>query len=92
VEFVSEIEAVPLQCCFEPICSIDEKHGVVDVVFLAEFSKEDFGQNGCIRSKKTDVEKFVRIRIDASVQSVLLIVDANHTLIQRNLIRIFTAV
>ena len=41
--FVFKIEAVSLQGCLEPVGVIDEKHGVVNVVFLAEFSKKDFG-------------------------------------------------
>jgi hypothetical protein len=40
MEFISEIEAVPLQCGFEPVRIIDEKHGVVDVVFLAELPEK----------------------------------------------------
>jgi hypothetical protein len=40
VAFVSEIEAVSLAGVFQRGCTIDEKHGVVDGVFLAEFSDE----------------------------------------------------
>ena len=43
MEFVSEIEAVSLQGCFEPVRIINEKHGVIDVVFLAELSEKYFG-------------------------------------------------
>ena len=32
--FVSEIEAVSLECCLESVSVIDEKHCVVDIVFL----------------------------------------------------------
>jgi len=35
VGFVSEIEAVSLQCCFEPVRIIDEKHGIVDVEYMS---------------------------------------------------------
>ncbi|EMA07798.1 hypothetical protein C436_21215 [Haloarcula marismortui ATCC 33800] len=83
MEFASEIEAVSLQCCFEPVHIINEKDGVVNVVFLAELSKEDLGQSGCIRRKRTDIEVFVGVRIDGGVQPVLVIVDANHTLMQQ---------
>jgi len=38
--FVPEIEAVSLAGVFQWISAIDEKHGVVDGVFLAEFSEE----------------------------------------------------
>ena len=51
MEFVSEIEAVSLQRCFEPVRIINEKYGVVNVVFLTELSEEDFGQSSCIRGK-----------------------------------------
>ncbi|SEN97561.1 hypothetical protein SAMN05216388_1006231 [Halorientalis persicus] len=37
---VSEIEAVSLAGVFQWCCTIDEKHSVVHVVFLAEFGKE----------------------------------------------------
>jgi hypothetical protein len=40
VAFVSEIEAVSLASVFQWCCTIDEKHGVVHVVFLAKFGKE----------------------------------------------------
>ncbi len=43
--FVSEIEAVPRAGVFQLRCAIDEKHGVVDVVFLADFSKEAVRNN-----------------------------------------------
>jgi len=43
MEFVSEIEATPLQCCFEQVSITDEKHCVVDVVFLAELPERYFG-------------------------------------------------
>jgi hypothetical protein len=38
--FVSEIEAVTRAYVLERCRSINEKHGVIDVVFLAEFSEE----------------------------------------------------
>jgi hypothetical protein len=42
MRFVSKIETVSLQGCFEPVCTIDEKPGVVNVMFLAELSEKDF--------------------------------------------------
>jgi len=91
VAFVSEIEAVLLQCRSESVCIINEKHGVVDIVFLPTLSEKYFGQYCRTRGGKTDVEELVRIRIDSGVQSEPLIVNTNHTFIQRNLIRNFTA-
>jgi len=40
--FVSEIEAVALKSCLEPVGVIDEKFGVVNVMFVAEFVEKDF--------------------------------------------------
>ena len=81
-----------MQSRFEPVRIIDEKHGVVYVVFLTELSEKYFGQSSCVGGKKPDMEKFVCGRIDSGVQPVLLVIDANHALVKRNLIRSFTAV
>jgi hypothetical protein len=40
--FIAKSEAASSQCCLEMCCTIDEKHGVGDVVFLTKFSKEYF--------------------------------------------------
>ena len=43
VVFVAEIEAVTRAGVFQRCRAVDEKHGVVDVVFLAKFSEEYLG-------------------------------------------------
>ncbi|SDF96806.1 hypothetical protein SAMN05216218_112105 [Halorientalis regularis] len=48
--FVSEIEAVSLAGVFQRSCTIDEKHSVIDIVFLAEFSEERVSE--CIGSHR----------------------------------------
>jgi hypothetical protein len=53
---VSEIEAVSLAGVFQWCCTIDEKHSVVHVVFLAEFSKECVSENVCPDRFKLCVE------------------------------------
>ncbi|SDG29527.1 hypothetical protein SAMN05216218_12217 [Halorientalis regularis] len=45
--FVSEIEAVSLAGVFQRCCTVNEKHSVVNVVFLAEFGKECASDNVC---------------------------------------------
>lgn len=40
MSFVSEIEAMPLTGVVQRLIAIDEKHGVIDVVFLAQFREE----------------------------------------------------
>jgi len=47
---VSEIEAVALTRSLQRVRSIDEKHGVGDVVFLGEFSKKRMSEN--LRSRR----------------------------------------
>lgn len=37
----SEIKAVAMECGVKPGAAIDEKHGVVDGAFFAEFGQED---------------------------------------------------
>jgi hypothetical protein len=70
-------------------CAINEKHGIFDIVFLPKLSKEYFGKIGCCGRKQPKLKQFVRVRISSSVQPVLLIVDANYGLVDRNLIRSF---
>jgi len=43
MEFVSAIEAVSVEGSFEPLSIVDEKHGGFDIVFLTQFTQEDFG-------------------------------------------------
>ena len=40
VAFGAEIEAVTVAGVFQRGRTVDEKHGVVDIMFLAEFSEE----------------------------------------------------
>ena len=48
--FVSEIEAVSVTGFFQRGGVIDEKHGVVNVVFLAEFTEKYLGES--VRSRR----------------------------------------
>jgi hypothetical protein len=42
----SKIEAIPRASSLERCGTINEKHGVIDVVFLAKFRKERVSENG----------------------------------------------
>jgi len=64
------------QCSVEVLSAIDEKHDGFDIVFLAEFSQEDFGYCGCCRRKESEIEQLVCIRICCGVQPELLIIDS----------------
>lgn len=76
-----------MKCSLEVTSNVDEKHGIFDVVFLAEFSEKVFGESGCRGNKQPEMELFVRVWISSGVQPKLLVVDANHCVVNRNLIR-----
>jgi hypothetical protein len=67
--------------------AIDEKHGVFDIVFLAEFTEKDLGECGRSRRKEADVKQIIRLWIASGVQPELLIVDPNHRFVEGDLIR-----
>jgi hypothetical protein len=71
---------------------IDEKRHIRDLLFLAEFAKKQHGElrRSCL--KQPDVEELICVGIDRGVQPVTLAIDANHRLVNRNLIRIDVAV
>ncbi len=54
--FISEIEAVSLAGVFQRCRTIDEKDGVVDIVFLAELGEERTSENVCSRWFKLCME------------------------------------
>jgi hypothetical protein len=53
VAFVSEIEAVTATGFSQRGGVIDEKHGVVDIMFLTEFAEEDLCE--CVRSRRSEI-------------------------------------
>ncbi|ELY83418.1 hypothetical protein C486_02113 [Natrinema gari JCM 14663] len=44
--FVSKSEPGSTECSLEMFCSINEKHGIVEIMFLGEFLQEPFCQRG----------------------------------------------
>jgi hypothetical protein len=80
-------ESEPLQRGFEIVRAIDEKSRLLDLLFLAEFTQKQHGQLRSYRLKQPDVKEFVSIGIDSGVQPVSFIVDSNHRLVHRDLIR-----
>lgn len=71
----------------EPPASIDEKHGIVDVVFLAKFLQEYLDDGGRTRRKQSNVEVSLRIGIDRGVQPLPFIVEVNHRFLECDVIR-----
>lgn len=87
--FVSKSVSVSIEYYFEPSAGIDEKHGVLDIVFLGEFGENDRGNTFAPRWKEPDMEESVRLGIDGSVQPVALIVEMDHRVVERDVIRLF---
>ncbi|ELY97812.1 hypothetical protein C480_21664 [Natrialba aegyptia DSM 13077] len=67
--------------------SINEKHGLIDVVFLTKLSQKPLEQCRRSRCKEHQMQEFVRFGIDSSVQPELLAVDSDHRLVERDVIR-----
>lgn len=88
MSFVAEIEAVPLTCVFQWSRAIDQDLGILDIVFLADLDVEHLSENEAFRSRRFELrmEQFVRIRIDGSVQPVLIVIKLDHRLVDRNVI------
>ncbi len=86
--FVSKSEPRSTECSLEMFCSIDEKHGMIEVMFLSEFLQKSFCQRGRSRRIQPYVEDVVRFRIDSSVQPIPMVVKLNHCLVERDVIRL----
>jgi len=56
-------------------------------VFSAEISEKPIRESVVCRRFKLCVEQIVRFWIDSSVQPILFIIESNHCLINRNVIR-----
>jgi hypothetical protein len=67
--------------------TINEKHSLLDIMFLSEFSEKRMSKNlGCGWLKRC-LEQFVRVRINCRVQLVLLVIESDHGLVNRNVVR-----
>jgi hypothetical protein len=80
-------EAQSLQSGFEMVRSVNEERGLLDLLFVAEFAQEQQSELRGPGLKQPHVEEFVGLRIDGSVQPVSFVVDPNHCLVDRDLIR-----
>ena len=78
---------MPLQ----PGCAINKKQAVGNVVFLGQFLQELLCQDDRSCRKQPHMEKFVGVRIHSSVQPKPLIIELNHSLVNRNVIRVLPA-
>ncbi len=85
--FVSKSEPRSTECSLEMFRSIDEKHGIIKIMFLTEFVQEPFCQ--CSRSRRIQpyMEYVVRFWIDSGVQPIAMFVKLNHRLVKCDVIR-----
>jgi hypothetical protein len=67
--------------------TIDEKYGVVDIVFLVKFSKKRMSENFRCGRSQLRMEQFVRFGINSGVQPILLVIELDHSFVNRNVIR-----
>ena len=74
----------------QPRCRVDEKERVIDEIFLAEFGKEHLGSRLISRRRKLNVQQAVRFGIDRSVQPEPFVIELDHGLVDRNVIRVGT--
>lgn len=44
--FVAKSKPSSTECSLQMVCSINEKHGIVELVYLSEFIQESFCQHG----------------------------------------------
>ncbi len=84
---VSKSEPEMMECSLEMLCPIDEKHGIVEVMFLSEFPQESFCQRGRSRRIQPHMKYIVRFWIDSTVQPIAMFVKLNHRFVKRNVIR-----
>lgn len=68
-------------------CAVDEERRLLDLLLLAEFPHKQHGQLRGTRLKQPYMEDLVRCGIDGGVQPVALVVDLNHRLVDRDVIR-----
>jgi len=77
-----------MECRLQPRCRINEKERVIDEMFLAEFREEYLGDSLISRRSELQVQQAIRCRIDDGVQSETLVIQLDHGLINRDMIRI----
>ncbi len=80
-------ESEPGQRGLEVMGFINQKRGLLDLLFLAEVSEEQQSELSRERLKQLRMKEFVRRRVDRGVQPAPLTSDPNHRLVNRDLIR-----
>ena len=79
-----------MEYCLEPRYRIGGRDCVIDEMFVAEFSKEHLCNRLISRRREMDVQQSVRVGSNRCVQPVPFVVELDHGLVNRNVIRIRT--
>jgi len=87
MSFVSEIEIVFATGSMKWSRAIDENDRVIYVVFLPGICEKLICNSIASCRFKLCKEQIIRFWIDSSVQPILFIIESNHGLIDRNVIR-----
>jgi len=87
MSFVSEIEVVFATGSLEWSRAIDENDRIIYVVFLPEICEKLICDSIVSCRFKLCMEQIIRFWIDSSVQPILFIIESNHGIIDRNVIR-----
>jgi hypothetical protein len=72
VELDAVAQPLAAQSTDEVVGIVDEKHGVFDDMFLAEFGEKFPSNRDCIRRKQSCVEDSVRFRVRTGFKTVQL--------------------
>ena len=80
-------ESEPRQRSYEMVRVIDQNHYWGDRHVLLQFAEKQHGKLRCSGRKEPNVEEFVRLGIDGSVQPAAFIIHLNYRLVNRNVIR-----
>ncbi|GAA0217178.1 hypothetical protein GCM10009000_034950 [Halobacterium noricense] len=87
---VSVLEAVTVESCLQPRCRIDEKERIIDEMFLAKFGEKHLDNRLISRRRELNVQQAVRVGIDSCVQPEPFVVELDHGLVNRDVIRVRT--
>jgi hypothetical protein len=81
-------EAESIRCSGEMPRVIHENSHVLELLFLAEFTQEQYSEMRRSRLKQPNVEELIRLGIDSGVQPMTFVVELNHCLVKRDVIRV----
>ena len=80
-------ESKPRQRSFEMVSIIGQNYCLGDRHVLLQFPQEQYDRSRRSGRRDPSVQKFVRLRIDGSVQPATFVIRLDHRLVNRDVIR-----